>query len=117
LEGMADCYVTRDIIRADAIYSEILAQNQDLKVEARVQRKQAECWKPNALGKGDASKALHFLDRAEGCEEAEPSERGEIEAIRAEIALMSGDLDGTRLHLDAGRKYSGKRRRGSGSPI
>ncbi len=104
LEGMADCYVTRDIIRADAIYSEILAQNQDLKVEARVQRKQAECWKPNALGKGDASKALHFLDRAEGCEEAEPSERGEIEAIRAEIALMSGDLDGTRLHLDAGKE-------------
>ena len=85
---MADCYVTRDIIRADAIYSEILAQNQDLKVEARVQRKQAECWKPNALGKGDASKALHFLDRAEGCEEAEPSERGEIEAANACLRLL-----------------------------
>ena len=104
MEGMADCYVTRDVVRADTLYEQVLLLNQDLKVEARVHRKQAECWKPNALGKGDAAKALHLLDRAESCEEADPSERGEIEAIRAEVALMSGDLDGMRLHASAGKE-------------
>ena len=99
LEGLADCYITRDKTRADALFEECLSIFHEPRDKARIQRKQAECWLPNALGKGDGGKAQHLLDMAQGAAGIEPVELAEIEVLRGHMARLSGDLEGMRQHF------------------
>ncbi len=99
LEGLADCYITKDKVRADTIFEECIAQSHDPKDLSRLQRKQAECWLPNALGRGDASKANQLLEKASGCASIDPIEMGEIEVLRGQVARMTGDIEDMRKHF------------------
>jgi hypothetical protein len=93
LEGLADCYTTRDKARADSLFEECLALYHEDKERARVHRKQAECWLQNALGKGDGTKARDLLERAEGFPGSDLSEKGEIELLKGQLARFDGDLE------------------------
>ncbi|MCU0861241.1 MAG: AAA family ATPase, partial [Methanomassiliicoccales archaeon] len=62
MEGLADCYVTRDKTKADALFQECLQSYQDKGALARVRRKQAECWLQSALGMGDGTKARELIE-------------------------------------------------------
>jgi len=104
LEGLADCYITRDRAHADALFEECLASYSEPRDRARVYRKQAECWLPNALGRGDGSKALQLLDQSQGAIEVGSMEQAEIEALRGHLARLNGDPVGMRHHFDAAKQ-------------
>jgi len=99
LEGLADCYVTRDRARADALFEECLALYHEDKAKARVRRKQAECWLQNALGRGDGARAAHLLEMVEECTDLDAGEKGEVEALRGQLVRFDGDLEGMKLRF------------------
>jgi tetratricopeptide (TPR) repeat protein len=102
LEGLADCYITKDKVRADALFEECLSIYHAPKDMARIHRKQAECWLQNALGRGDADKASQHIDQAHGGE-GEPLEKAEIEVLLGHISRYNGDFDNMTKHFVAAK--------------
>ena len=111
MEGLADCYVTRDRARADALFEECLTIYHEPRDRARIHRKHAECWLPNALGRGDGNKALQLLDMAQSLTDVEEIELAEIEALHGHLARLNGDLAGMDQHFTEAKQAFAKQGR------
>jgi tetratricopeptide (TPR) repeat protein len=69
-------------------------------VSAKTWRYLAECWGGTRLGKGDQSKSLMYLARAEAAINGDAAEEGEIAAARATFQLFAGDYQGAQRSFE-----------------
>jgi tetratricopeptide (TPR) repeat protein len=105
LEGLADCYLTRDKAKADELFDECqVSYGDDEKAKARVRRKQAECWLQNGLGRGNGERARQLLELAQSSGISDPEERAEVEVLKGQLARFDGDVASMSEHFASARE-------------
>jgi len=94
LEGLGDANVgLYNCTSAIKFYEAFLELSSDQKNNARILRKSAWCWKPDALGKGNLLKAKELLREAEEYSDLDSNERGEILSVHSFLSFQKGTFD------------------------